>query len=1352
VPATIETILQEAEPFFVGEWLVEPRLNRLTRGDTTVRLELKAMDVLICLAARAGDVVPKQEVLDAVWQTEFVSDNTLPRRIAELRDALGDDARNPRYIETIRKRGYRLIADVSSVAATQGPEAAFPEPRAPPDAEDNPYPGLAAFTESDADSFFGRETEVAALWRKITSRRLLAVIGPSGIGKTSLLRAGVAPTAPAGWRVVTFTPGEDPTLSLARALAPDHAGDSAAVERLVGIKDPDIAVGVVARWRGQWNDALLVVDQFEELFTLNTPEVQERFIELLRRLVDAADIHIALVIRHDFLPRCQRFPKIAPIFKDVTAIGPPSGAALRRALKEPAARLLYRFESELLVDEMIADVEAERGALSLLAFAVRRLWEERDLEHHVLTDEAYRRIGGVAGALARHAETTLDRIGGERRPMVRELFRNLVTAQGTRALREVDELVSVFEKPERESANEVLRELIDARLLTIYEQVDGADESTHRVEIIHESLLDAWPRLVRWQTQDAGAAQLRDQLHQAANTWHERGRSDDLLWTGSAFRECELWRERYPGGLTDTEEAFASSMTEFAGRRKRRRRLAVAAVIVLLVAGLATVGALWRESARAFRRAEAQKLNALGRLELDSYPSATVAHAIASLELADNREARLLALEGLWKGPTSFVVSAEEWTHWAEFSRDGRWLVQTIWGPPARMRLIYADGTAVELPKTHDESERVAVQVGPEGEYFWSYDTMREPVARTFAIWSAAKGQRVAEARYRADVTIVNSSWRRRRALLHVVEHGRGSIDAIGVDGTRERLGTMDIALPSARQWYRLTSMDSWAGRWFGAVVDNEVLVFEIGEHDLSGPRRLGRHEGLIVDAVFELHGRFLATANQQGEIRLWDPTGVAPSTIIQGPAEIIGIAQRPYGHFLSAGTKTAAGNLVSWVWSVAEGVPRLVRRHDLGDEGYLTGDPVGRQIARAGPDGTIRLWTSVAPTDAEPLTLFDGDLVYPYRRLSFHPQGQWLSATNSNGLTLWPLGRRYPVLIRKHEKEVWTLVFAPDGSWLASSSLDGTVRLWPLAEGAPGQGRVLLDEPGVKMKNIAISRGGDQLLVSSSKGVRLLSLNGEAPRSLQGYSGPVGAVAFSPDGLLAAGVRSGGVGRIDVWDVASGQTVKVIDPEETVNLDVSIGFTPDGRLLATSVAGLRRWDLETGDSELLVEGANFIRASVDGRRWYLLISSESKYLHNAAVFDLDTGNVTLLDRHGDRNVSIAVDQADEVVVTASDDGTVRVGPITGEEPHLLLGEQSVFSVAVDPDGRWIASAVDRTAICLWPMPDLSKPPLHTLPHADLVAKLKSLTNVRIVRDEDGPTGWRLSHDEFQGWETVPTW
>ena len=341
-------------------------------------------------------------------------------------------------------------------------------------------------------------------------------------------------------------------------------------------------------------------------------------------------------------------------------LGAPSGDALRRALVEPARAEGYRFE-EGLADEMLAAVEGERGALPLLAFSVARLWGERDRERGLLTRAAYEQTGGVAGALAQHAEETLERIGDARQALVREIFRNLVTAEGTRASVDREELLSAF--AERRAAEEVLDELVDARLLTTYEVRARDGDRRYRVEIIHESLLRAWPRLVRWQAQDAEGSLLRDQLRQAAHLWDEKGRPADLLWSGTSFREFALWRERYPGALTALEEQFARAMVSRVESRRRLRHAAVAGVFAALLLVLAVIGVLLRRTNRALERsvvdearARASKLVALGRLELDNYPTAALAYARKSLETADTIEGRLLALEALWRGPAARLL------------------------------------------------------------------------------------------------------------------------------------------------------------------------------------------------------------------------------------------------------------------------------------------------------------------------------------------------------------------------------------------------------------------------------------------------------------------------------------------------------------------------------------------------------------------------------------------------------------------------------------------------------------------------------------------------------------------------
>ncbi|MEJ2190127.1 MAG: hypothetical protein P8Y93_12095, partial [Acidobacteriota bacterium] len=256
---------------------------------------------------------------------------------------------------------------------------------------------------------------------------------------------------------VVATPGSSPLVELAQAMVPEFAGDAEAIRELIRTDDPDTMGSAVAAWRDRHWKALLVVDQFEELFTLNPPEVQAAYADVLGRLAVEHDVHVLISMRDDFLFRCQAHEPLRPVFSELTPLGPLVGGALRRALVQPASRCGYRFEDDELVAEMLAEVEGERGTLPLLAFAVNRLWEERDRGEGVLTREAYQRIGGVGGALGRHAEDTLERIGDERIPMVREIFRNLVTAQGTRAVRDLDHLLPVFDDSEQETATEVLR-------------------------------------------------------------------------------------------------------------------------------------------------------------------------------------------------------------------------------------------------------------------------------------------------------------------------------------------------------------------------------------------------------------------------------------------------------------------------------------------------------------------------------------------------------------------------------------------------------------------------------------------------------------------------------------------------------------------------------------------------------------------------------------------------------------------------------------------------------------------------------------------------------------------------------
>jgi WD40 repeat protein len=1242
-------------------------------------------------------------------------------------------------------------------------------------AEDlHPYPGLASFTEEDAEYFFGREAEVEQMWRKLEGPpRMLALVGPSGAGKTSFLQAGLFPTATARWATVICKPRNNPQLALGRALAPEMAGDTDVMDLLLRFDDPDVAVEVLSRWRQRNDRALLVVDQFEELFTQNSAEEQRRFADLLNRLVLDADVCVLLSMRDDFMIRCRDFDAFKPTFADMTALPTLAGQALRRALVRPATKCGYRFEDDELVEEMLAEVEGERGALPLLAFAAAQLWEKRDRETGLLTRAAYHDIGGVGGALSRHAEATIDRIGTDRIAIVRELFRNLVTAEGTRAVREWNELLSVFDPgdvsraginpaPTKNiaAAEEVLRELIDVRLLTSYEVREEDHEPTRRVEIIHESLLANWPRLVRWQTQDADAAQLRDQLRQAAKTWDDQGRSDDTLWTGSTYREFAVWRERYPGGLTEIEEAFAAAMRSLATRRRRRRRVAAAAVLALALVVAIVFATLWRRSVLGTRRAEAAELVAIGQLELDSYPSATVAYTIASVELADSPTARRLALEALLQGPTALVAS-EDFAWRTRFSPDGRSLVQAQYlfanDAEGHLSFIRDDGNRESLENAHLEAPTVGLSRVSASGHFASHSYA---TAVKVVLWSVDSHRPVAE-------TVLDSSqvlWQavvdsaRKRLVILNRDDDVIRVDTLGFDGKRAHLGTLGSRTrrDESGRWTTVACLDQRAGAWLGVVTGEEVFVVGVGDRELGPPRLIGRHEGVLSNLAGDPLGRFIVTAGRNGDFRFWSLTDRKIPSIEQGPVDPPYFDFTPDGSLFSAVVEEGDSWIV-WVWDTRGDQPRFLRKLDIGGTswGFYELDDSGRYIVRSGPDTSFRLWSLNGPADADPIVLHRGDNEQA-NDVQLSPQGGWLATADAVGLAFWPLTRDYPIVIRGHDGQLRGLVFDPHGRWLVSSAQDGRVRLWPLEGDPPPPTREL----GFGGTAIAVSPDGSQILAGSQGGVgrpNLFFAEGGSPRTLPRSTNEIWSVAFSPDGRRAAGI--GGQFNpaervIVVWDVVSEEEVKTLEVgEEPIVYDLQ--FTQNGHLLFMCASGLLRWNVETGERELLYEGpvARF-DASPDGRRVVLVEKEDpSDLFGNVVLLELDLGTVTPLDRFGVDVTAIALDPTGTVAATGDRDGEVRVGQVARGEPHLFLGHESgVERVAIDPLGRWIASGGYDGTVRLWPMPDLSKPPLHTLPRSELIAKLKTLTNLRVVRDEESATGWKLEVGPFPGWETVPEW
>ena len=1171
--------------------------------------------------------------------------------------------------------------------------------------EQSPYPGLLPFTRGDARFFFGRELEVESLLRQLRRPRLRGVIGPSGAGKTSFLRAGVVPALPAGWSAITCTPTDRPFTALAQALAAEMLGDSEAVPLLPRFEDPGTATLLARRWRQRHEHALLVVDQAEELFTLNAIDGQRRFAELLGRFVLEADVHVLLSLRDDFLLQCQSFGDLRPIFSELIPLTPPLGAALRRAVVQPALLCGYRFEDERLVDDMLREVAQERGALPLLAFAMARLWEYRDREHGLFTRRGYEEIGGVAGALAQHAEATLETIGDVRLPIVREIFRNLVTAAGTRAFQTRDELLSVF--PDRRGeAEEVLDRLVEARLLTSFEAPsEEGGTRQRRLEIIHESLLAAWPRLARWRDQDAEGARLRDQLRQAARLWDERGRPVGLLWTGPSFTEYVVWRGRYTGRLTALEQAFGKAMEAQAGRRRGQARVAIGTAFAALLVVLAVVSQLWMRSrasealaVQQAQRAEAQQLFALAQVEDLANPTLAFAYAIAALERTDTEEIRRFALRQLWKGPISFVRSEDSngVVSSLSFSADGEWLADA--GPDARV--WRRDGSG-------------PLKVG--AAFLGNVVTHFAGDGRRIAIYGRRNSGTVG-----ADV-------------LSLPELTRlGQIDTTGEGLLAMRGNRLITVMPRA-------SNDAGA--------DIVIRSFTGGD-----PRRLGfvpaGPRRIQVDASGD--GYVIA---YPGERQLF------ASTLNAGAA-----GQR---RFLS----TAAAISTFWLATTGDGIALLDNAGRLHvasltpsrETRQLPGmstrpgetvndvafDSTGRWLAAAVERQGLRLWDLMGPLDAEPMVLGRGKATTATTGAVFEPTGRWLTATDLHGVTFWPVTRHWPSVLRVAADQPRDVAFDPNGRWIAAASRKGGVEIWPLTADGPPH-RLLVE--GVRVTTLAVSPDGRSLATGTGSGsVLILTVAGSGLRELRGFQGAVWSVSFDRTGerIAANGRLAGGRHEIiRVFDLDTGD-VKDFDPGDGKDI-ASVAFLADGGLLSSSFGGLRRIDLATGSSQLLLAQPGLAFLGPDGRHVLLLRTENPNFPEGTAtVYDLKEQRGWPLRTHGNQVTLMNWDPSGRRVVTGSRDGIVRVGPVTGEEPHLLIGHHApVWGVRVDATGRLVASASEDGTVRIWPVPDGR--PLHTWPLGELLEKLRSLTNVRIVRDVSTSTGYRATFLPFQGWDRDP--
>jgi WD40 repeat protein/tRNA A-37 threonylcarbamoyl transferase component Bud32 len=1078
-----------------------------------------------------------------------------------------------------------------------------------------PFKGLASFEPADADYFFGRERLIAELVARLVGASFLGIVGPSGSGKSSVLRAGLLPTLAGGvlpgserWRRVLIRPGERPLDELRRMLAS-------------GAKDP---VAEVLDALGTDERILIAVDQLEELFTAcGSEDDRATFVESIGRA--AADPHgraiVAVALRADFYGRFAAYPAIADLLgANHVLVGPMQASELRRVVELPAGRVGLRVEPDL-ADALVDDVEGEPGALPLLSTALLELWQKR--QDNALTLASYRESGGVHGAVARLAEGTYDRVPDEQKPLVRALLLRLVgEGEGDAAVRRRAPLAEL-DLERNEEAERVLATLADSRLVTV---------SEGSVEVAHEALLREWPRLRDWIEEDGQGRRLRHHITAASKEWDEAGRDQGELYRGARLATALDWTADHAFDLNELEREFVTesreaSETETKHVRRTNRRLRGLLVGVAVLLAAAVVGGIFaviqRGEARGAETAQlAQRLGAQALVEEDLDLSLLLARQAVAID--DSPQTRGYLLQDLLRSQAVISIlhgqSADSLGRGIAVSPDGKTLAVG-----ATEGLLFFDARTFEQM---GEPLPLASRLGP---------LAYSPDGETIAV-GAFDGLRLLDARSR-------------KVLARAVVHGNASWLAFTSDGSRIAVvesveeGTSWITIRDAATLKQIgdpIEPEGFTGRWLSQwwtdpsialTPDGRSLVTtsvggQLTWWDLESRKQM---RTLAIPAGYRAlalspNGRTAAVGLDDGVRLIRVRTGrfhESKGTLASNP---IWLAFSPNGKSMVSTSRDGSVTL----WNVATTTPRESLRGHADSVWQPIFSPNGKTLYTASAGGTAIAWdVSFERRFGRPFRFTHdvGPYEWPDRHPGkFSPDGRLIAlGLNDEGIRLWDARTLSPVgpPLRETGGEVTGLAFSPDGRTLVAVTGNGVPTIWDV------ESRSLRRRPsqvpgGV---GVSISADGKMFATAGQFGMQLWDLEtGEALGVMGDGGAAAGDVAFSPTEPLVASIRDGwqrgGGGDWEIWDVTRRSRIVGRELAEGYILGWAIAFSSDGRLLATSGIDplVHIWDARTGKSVRELE------QNVGNAVWSLDFSPDSSTLAIsggdgfASLWDVETG------------------------------------------------------------------------------------------------------------------------------------
>jgi WD40 repeat protein/transcriptional regulator with XRE-family HTH domain len=1189
---------------------------------------------------------------------------------------------------------------------------------------DSPYRGLAVFEEQDAAFFFGRETATTQVLERMArlsdGAGLLAVSGASGAGKSSLLRAGVLPRireaglvslpGAESWACLLLTPTHAPLDELALRVAVLAGLDAAAVRRGLDTSPEGFALtacqAALAWPRTSARDVkgrtaerdqqmphrlLLVVDQFEELFTQCADERQRRaFITALHAAATAGHgpdrtpaALVVLGVRADFEARCADYRQLADAVQDRYLVTPMTERQLRMAITEPAKKAGSEVDDDL-VEVLLAEVRTGQpgafgaGMLPLLSHALDQAWRGRAGKTLTLAD--YERTGGIEGAVATSAQRAYDRLTPAQQAAARQVFTRL-TATSSEGLDTADRasragLTDGKTAAEIQDVEAVLEAFTAERLITL-----AADS----VEISHEVLLTAWPLLRdTWLTDIHADRIVRTRLHATAAEWARHSRDPSYLYSGSLLQAAtdtvtrvDADPARHPP-LSQAERDFLHASNRVRRRTTHRRRAVIAGLLVLTLTAITAAGIAAHNAAAAARNAA----------------NATRQHALAL--------SRRLAAESLAIDPASPVIARRlAVAAWSVYPTDQAGSVlTTLLAEQQQNGILPADPSGVSGVAFSPDGHLLA-SAGLDGILrLWNPAT-GQPAGAPLHAASARGG--VSTVAFSPDGHLLASAGLDGIVRLWNPATGQPAGAPLHVDAQG---GVLGVAF--SPDGHLLASADS----------DGTLRLWNLGTGQPAGAPLQAGAMGGVLGVAFSHDGKLLASIDGDGIVRLWNPaTGQPVGAPLQPGLQVsvLGVAFSPDGRLASADSD---GTVQLWNPATGQPVGAPLQADALG----VAFSRDGKLLASADGDGTVRLWNPATgqPVGAPLQATAQGGVL----GVAFSRDGKLLASADGDGtVRLWNPATGQPVgapLDATAQGGVLGVAFIHDGRLLASADGDGTVRLWNPAASQPVGAAIKATGLQNGVEEVAFSANGQLLASADTNGtVRLWNpATGQVVGTLVSHpQGGYSDVAFSPNGgLLVTADGNGGV--LQLWNPATRQPIGA--PLQTdPNGVYAVAFSPSGKLLASADGDglLRVWNPATRQPvgppiKTVGDGARGMALSPNGKMLAAPEGNGTVQLWNPATGQ-PAGAPLRTSTQANVN-SVAFSPSGKLLASADADGAVEVWNLATGQPvgtPLQAGTQNgVSEVVFSPDGQLLASVNADGTVRLW------KVSLFTHPYAALCA------------------------------------